>query len=367
MPAQNPSSIVVDAVGVPIRIDLSGLSAPDRDAVVDAWDAATVHAVDRADATVSPVRSEQDDEMLSGLSSAVTRAAIAARTGTLWMLHAAGLAAPDGGVIALVGRSGAGKTTAARALAPSWGYVSDETIGVDGDGRVHAYLKPLSIISGGRPFKEQHSPVALGLRPLPSAPLRVRRFVVLDRRTAPTPARLVPLDLPDALVALAPHSSALAALPRPLNAVSDLLVKTGGALRAEYHDAEDLVPLVSGLMTGRPGGMLGPTTVGDDALPAVPTRARADTAAIRYRRVAVVDSLVFSDGRRAVLTAEPDGRGILRILGAAASIVWRAAADATRDEMLDAATRGRPDEEASRSIDSLLAQLVEAGLLRIAV
>lgn len=367
MPAQTLSSIVVDAVGAPIRIDLSGLSAADRDAVVGAWDAATLTTVDGADGTVSPVRSEHDDEMLSGLSSAVTQAAIAARSGRLWMLHAAGLAAPDGGVVALVGRSGAGKTTAARALARSWGYVSDETIGVESDGRVHAYRKPLSIISGDQPFKQQHSPATLGLRPLPSAPLRIRRFIVLGRSTLSTPARLVPLDLPDALVALAPHSSALAALPRPLHTVAALLARTGGVLRAEYHDAEDLVPLVRGLMTQQPGGAPGPTTAEDDALPAVPAPARAETAAIRYRRVAVVDSLAFSDGRSAVLTAEPDGRGTLRILGAAASVVWRAAIDATRDEMLHAATLGRPDAEATRSIDGLLAQLVDAGLLTVTV
>ena len=54
--------------------------------------------------------------MLSGLSQQVTLAAIEAARGRAWMLHAAGIATPDGQVVVLVGPSGRGKTTASRAL-----------------------------------------------------------------------------------------------------------------------------------------------------------------------------------------------------------------------------------------------------------
>ena len=43
-------------------------------------------------------------------------------------LHAAGLADRDGRALALVAASGTGKTTAARTLGGTLGYLSDETV-----------------------------------------------------------------------------------------------------------------------------------------------------------------------------------------------------------------------------------------------
>jgi energy-coupling factor transporter ATP-binding protein EcfA2 len=302
--------------------------------------------------------------MLSDLSSAVTQAAIETRRGELWMLHAAGVASSDGGVIALVGRSGAGKTTATRVLARTWGYVSDETIGVEDDGRVHLYRKPLSVITDGHNFKAQHSPGELGLHTPSARPLRLRRLVLLDRDPSHTHARLVPVTLAEALVALAPQSSALAAMTRPLRTMAAFVERTGGVLRAEYAEASDLIELLSEAMTGAA------PEVAPSTLPAAAPTSRRPVAEgdgiVRYHRRDVVDWCPLSDGTIAVLTAETDGRGSLRVLAGAAPALWHAADGVTRDGLLSALTDGAPDEHASRALDGILDQLVEAGLLTVA-
>lgn len=360
--ASSPSSpLVVDAVGVRVGIDLAGLSSVDRDVVARAWADARVDG-STAEATVSPVSSDREGQTLSDLSSTVTQAAIQARRGELWMLHAAGLAAPDGGVVVLAGPSGAGKTTATRLLATSWGYVSDETIGLESDGRVHSYRKPLSVITEGHGFKVQHAPGDLGLLPLPSAPLRLRRVVLLDRAAAHTGARLVPVPMSEALVLLAPHSSALTSLPAPLRMMRELLARTGGLVRAEYAEAADLPALVGDAMHGHRDAAVEPVALDLNASVSNPAPPEGTP---RYRRGPVVDTCPLPDDRLAVLTAEADGRGVLRILAGAAPALWRAANEATRDDLLRAVTGGETDEDAERHLDAILSQLVEARLLEI--
>ncbi|MGO7984161.1 hypothetical protein ACC691_40715, partial [Rhizobium johnstonii] len=65
------------------------------------------------------------------LSAAITRFVITANAGRLLMFHASGLDAGGDGtrsVIAFVAPSGTGKTTIARVLGQSYGYVSDELV-----------------------------------------------------------------------------------------------------------------------------------------------------------------------------------------------------------------------------------------------
>ncbi|MBB3156624.1 energy-coupling factor transporter ATP-binding protein EcfA2 [Microbacterium proteolyticum] len=359
------SPLVVDALGVRVGIDPSGLTPTDRDTVARVWADARVVDPAPAEVVVAPVSSDRDGQTLSDLSGRVTQAAIDARRGELWMLHAAGLAASDGGVVVLVGPSGAGKTTATRLLARSWGYVSDETVGIESDGGVRGYRKPLSVITEGKGYKIQHAPRDLGLRPLPTAPLRVRRVVLLDRDRAHARARLVPVPASDALVLLAPHSSALASMPRPLGVVMSSLARTGGALRAEYSEAEQLVDLVGDLMVEDLDRRPEPDEASSAAVVSTPPSGASHGGGRRYRRGAVVDSCPLPDGRLAVMTGETDGRGTLRILAGVAPAILRAADDATRDDLLRAATDGTPDDEAARAVDGILDQLVEAGLLTV--
>lgn len=357
--------LVVDAVGVRVGVDLAALAPGDPARIAHAWAGARATEGATADITVAPVVGDRDGQTLSDLSTAVTLAAIGRRRGRLWMLHAAGLAAPDGGVVVLVGRSGAGKTTVTRALATAWGYVSDETVGIEDDGRVHPYRKPLSVITEGHGFKVQHSPADLGLLPLPETPLRARRFILLDRDLAHRHPRLVPVPLADALVALAPQSSALASMPHPLRTITHLIARTGGVLRAEYAEAEDLGPLIAEVMREETPTVGAPTATPPAALPTRPAPPAVADAARRYTRGAVVDRCDVPGDQLAVLTADVDGQGTLRVLGGAASALWFAADGATREELLRAVTDDDGAADAADALDGILDELVDAGLLSV--
>ncbi len=371
LPSPADHVLVVDAIGVRVGIDVSALSPASRASVAAAWNDARSSAGSLADTTVVACGTVDRGQMLSDLSGAVTQAAISARRGVLLMLHAAGLAAPDGRVTVLVGPSGAGKTTATRTLARRRGYVTDETVGVDADGTVFAYRKPLSVITEGHRFKVQLSPSELGLAPLPEAPLRVGRFVLLDRRPAPAPARLVPVDETEALTALAPHCSALAVLPGPLRLLARLLAATGGAVRAEYSEARDLADLWDEMDAAEPALPAG------DALDGVSSPERPSTRDAlsipgeggapgpRYRRADAADWLPLADDRLAVLTAAPDGGGTLRVLAGLAPLLWHCAPGAARDDLVRAIVDEIGDPSAEAGVSGILDELVEAGLLEL--
>lgn len=350
--------LLVDAVGSRVAIDHSGLDPDARAAVESAWRDARSRDAVAPDATVVADPSISRARMLSDLSSAVTQAAIGAGRGKRWMLHAAGLAASDGRVIVLVGASGAGKTTATRTLARRWGYVSDETVGIDLDGTVHPYRKPLSIITDGHEVKVQRAPGDLDLRGLESTRLRVGRIVLLDRRADLRRARLVPVSPAEALTACAPHSSAITSLPRPLHAITRHLDATGGALRAEYTEAEQLLALCDDLD-------LAAAPIERPPLDDVPLQVAEAAGGPRYRLADAVDALSFDDGRLAVLTATSAGAGTLRVLAGLAPSLWKAADGATLDALEDAVMHGLGDETAGPAVRGILDQLVEAELLHV--
>lgn len=188
-------------------------------------------------------------DVMHSLAGAVTVRAIDQRAGEVIMLHAAGLAMPDGRVVAFVAPSGTGKTTLSRTLGPHYGYVSDETVVIDPDGTVTAYPKPLSVIRSGHRLKRQISPDAEGLLPAP-ANLRLGRIVLLNRQ----PDAGVPLveDVP-LLTGIAELSAQVSYLPRlaePLRSVAKAIESTGGLVRVTYAEASDLVDLVPALAGG---------------------------------------------------------------------------------------------------------------------
>ncbi len=238
-----------------------------RDAVAAAWsrclaapDGSATTSADHLPAsppTKRPDPSTPDDgeplrAALQRLSQEVTRHLIAAQTGRLFMLHAGAVSHPrTGASVVFVAPSGTGKTTLARLLGRTHGYLTDETVGIDpATGRIHPYPKPLSIAPAhsDRWRKVETSPDALGLLPEPPNPT-VSRIVLLRRDQAPhAPVSADELNLLDGVGALIPETSALNRLPRPLQTVADLLNRTGPALRLTYHEASDLVPVLTALL-----------------------------------------------------------------------------------------------------------------------
>ena len=182
-------------------------------------------------------------DVMHSLAGAVTVRAIDQRAGEVIMLHAAGLALPDGRVVAFVAPSGTGKTTLSRTLGKVYGYVSDETVTIDLDGTVTPYPKPLSVIRSGHRLKRQLSPDAEGLLVAPEG-LRLARIVLLNRE--PDAAAPFVEDVP-LLAGIAELSAQVSYLPRlaePLRSLARVIDATGGLARVTYAEAADLVGLV---------------------------------------------------------------------------------------------------------------------------
>lgn len=263
--------------------------------------------------------------VLSRLSPAVTLAAIEARRGELWMLHAAGLSDAEGRVVVLIGPSGRGKTTAARALGRRWGYVSDETIGIGPDATVMAYRKPLSVIEDSAEVKAQRSATELGLRDLPDRGLRLSAIVLLDRdEEGPASPVVETCELVDALPELIAQSSHLADQPRPLRTIADLVSSIGGVRRIRYREAESLGDVLESLFQT-------PSEV-EGASAAQP--AAGEVGSTGYFRGPYIDALDFHDADTvALLQPEPSGKATFRLLGGIGPALWRAATGASLEQL----------------------------------
>lgn len=349
--------------GTTVTIDTSALTAVQRRELAHLWEWATGPATGATTditlgATTDPdlptTLSVRDwDHAPYAISCAITTAAIRRQVGTgTLLLHAAGLADADGAVLVCYGPPGAGKTTAARALGTTLGYVSDETIAIAPDGRVHPHTKPLSTVRGLGAGKAEVSPADAGLR-RPPPNLHLGRAVLLLRDTTTPEPRLEPMDLIDGLATAIPQTSGLTSLPSPLARLARTLTEGGNPVRLRYREISQCTGILTNLLA-RPE----PPTVEWAHHP--PTG--SSPAPRTWIRSSYTDA-VSSAGRVLVLT--PDRTVFLDGVGA---LAWLAAEPGVTQDAVEAAAVEAfgPHAQSSTVVDGVLGSLADAGVLSVA-
>ncbi|UNK70123.1 PqqD family protein [Microbacterium sp. H1-D42] len=342
----------VTAIGVRVRVTSDGVPAETIERVRASWVDAVVPAQAEADATVVADPAREADSLAQRLTVDVTLAALKHRRGELLMFHAAGVADSQGRVAAFVGPSGRGKTTLSGALGRQYGYVSDETVGADLDGRVLPYRKPLSVVREGAP-KQQIAPSEFGMLPVGEHPLRLDAIAVLDRDATVEEPVIEAVAFCDAVAEIVPQMSYFAELPTPLQTLAAVVDRIGGLTRVRYSDAESVTPLVPKLLAHR---------AAPEVWHPVPPPASLELLGGGYWAPNVVDAVRFGD-RTALLT-----RTSVQVLDGIGPAVWDAlCAGHGADGIVDAAIAefGVPPEGDARTIvQSTLDQFVGAGILK---
>lgn len=239
---------LIHALGTTVRVDLGEEIEPEDFA--QAWSRCLVS--DGEEMTGVTPDNTSDDETptvrahgsMTALTQSVTRALIERRAGELLMLHAGAVCHPQTGrSIAYIAPGGTGKTTLTRLLGQDYGYLTDETVGIEpGSWRIRPYEKPLSLRTpdGGHP-KSEHGPDGLGLVTAHPSP-RLSSLVLLRRDPGVPGPTWTRLGLFDAIVALAPETSSLSRLDRPLHLLADLYAAVAGCWLVGYAEADEVVP-----------------------------------------------------------------------------------------------------------------------------
>ena len=331
---------------------------------------ASLHFRSRLHGTgVRHLGSDSFEGLAEAVTSEVTVAAILERAGELTMLHACGVADPDGAVIALVAKSGTGKTTASSQLARTFGYITDETVAIHADGTVLPYPKPLSVkqaVHGAA--KLQVGPDELGLRVAPDYP-RIRAIALLDR-VAGGDYRLPviePVPLVEAVLALIPDTSSQAAVVQPLQSLCRLIDSVGGVFRVRYSEAVDLeaclAPLFLSDLEKRSGAVRewSPALVESAAQPGdqIGAHSRASTPVGWLQRTEAVDAVEIGDDVLVLTQAE------LTRLSGIGPIIWETAQRPVSMQTLAdriEAVHGLP-EGYEALLDAAVDGLIDQGLL----
>lgn len=231
------------ALGTSVRVEL--VQDIDRDEFVKGWsrclgdDAAGSAAANNTDDTAPLVIGQRS---MTSLTQTITGALIERRAGELLMLHAGAVCHPDTGAsIAYVAPGGTGKTTLTRLLGSRYGYLTDETVGIEPrTWQIKPYPKPLSTRTpeGGYP-KSEIGPDELGLLEAHPDP-RLRTLAILRRNPGCNRAEISRLDLFDAITTLVPETSSLPAMAKPLHLLADLHDELGGFWLLEFSESEQL-------------------------------------------------------------------------------------------------------------------------------
>lgn len=338
---------VIDAFGARWSLDTSAVEPSAGERLRLLWERCRVPGASAGDAGVEPFHVEGSDPY--AVSRALTLASLRRRRGSAVLLHAVGLSDGDRAV-ALVGPSGAGKSTAALTLCRTFGYLSDETVAVEADGRVAPYPKPVSVLTDPEvPWeKAESSPDELGLRKA-SATAYLVGLVVLERDPTRTVPELAPMPLVDALLAVIAQSSSQPMLDRPLHRLAELASGSGGPYVLRYSEIGDCADLLRDLLDGER------TTQRHRWTSTPPAPAHPSTLRTPWR------DAVHGEGGTVVLVGETVVR-----LGPVGEVIWRAASvPVSRDDLyavVPAELGGHPD--ARRAVDDAITALVDTGLLR---
>lgn len=371
-----PTAFDVRALASTVRIELDdSLSSADQESIKAHWvdlahdgDGEPDHVIraglrDHSDSREGGyvLRADSPEALAQRITSEVTVGAIGGLRGEALMLHASAVALDDGRVIGFVGPSGRGKTTAAQILGRSYGYVTDETLAVRVDGSIVAYPKPLSI--GSWPDVKATEPAStLGLRGAPADGLHLAALVLLDRRPDVEKAYVESVPMADALAALVPQTSYLSALERPLRALVEAIVSTGGMRRVVYSEASSLPPLVEDVLRMNDDDSPMLTEVakmshrdcdcfkGHDEEPSELSPIRRSGA---YWRGAYADALIVDD-RLVVLVS-----GRVVVLDGVGPILWLAADGLTEAELQDVALRQLPKPPVGVDVAGVISDAVE--------
>lgn len=298
-------------------------------------------------------------EMRHRLVANLTERGIEDLAGRALMLHAAGVAAEDGRVLALVAESGTGKTTAAHHLCRgTFGYVTDETVAVTPEGHVFPFAKPLSLVTDPqRPqAKEHRGPDALGLNPAPGTPLTLAGIVILARRPdhAGSP-KLDDVPLLDAMMELIGHTSVFTRLDRPLEQAARIISRCGPVRRLTYRDITDCDDLLEELVRATPEPI-------DEWLPMGVTVAPSGDEALEGSLAARRPDDLIQVGEAALALV---GQAPV-LLGALALTVWQAALGGTTDDDLHTVVVAEhgPHPTSQSLIQGAIEELIAVGLLQ---
>lgn len=298
-------------------------------------------------------------EMRHRLVANLTERGIEDLTGRALMLHAAGVAAADGRVLALVAESGTGKTTAAHHLCRgSFGYVTDETVAVTLEGNVFPFAKPLSLVTDPqRPQSKEHQgPDALGLKPAPGTPLTLAGIVLLDRSSDHVgPPKLEDVPLLDAMMELIGHTSAFTRLDQPLEQTARIISRCGPVRRLTYRDITDCDDLLEELVGATPGPI-------DEWLPMSVAVAPSGDGTVEGSLAARVpdDFIQVRDVALALVGQVPV------LLGALGLTMWRAALGGTTQDDLHTVvvTKHGSHPTSELLIQGAIEELIAVGLLQ---
>ncbi|WP_432560126.1 hypothetical protein [Granulicoccus sp. GXG6511] len=273
---------------------------------------------------------------------------IQARAGEWLMFHAAGVSDDAGAVVALIGPSGTGKSTAARTLCrDDFGYVTDETVAVQPDGTIVPFPKPLAVIPAGGGVKLELGPDELGLGTCPPA-LRLSGLVLLERQEGLTAPAVERLGLLEGIVAMVSDMSALPHVPSALARVATLADQCGGLHRIVYGDAGQLSVLVRQVLE------VGPVRSAIVQHPSCTVADRPGLVRAEHHDAIELDTeVLILQGSTCVLT-----RGI-------GALAWLAAVQPLSfDEVVEAVVGAAGDHpEAERLVRAAVDDLVAQGVL----